>query len=70
MAITINVLRRDWMATMEAYDRMISYLDSGHQIHPIDQDSALATREWLQKLRHWRTELNSLLNKFPEQKDA
>lgn len=66
MAVTINNLRGDWRQTIKAYDDMITATE-GQLVAPVTQDTALAAREWLEKLRTWRAELETLLLEYPEE---
>lgn len=63
--VTIDDLRRDWRRAIEQYDDMIAWLEGGGTIHPIGESAERATQAWLEKLRHWRKELETLLQTFP-----
>jgi hypothetical protein len=71
MSWTMNELRANWREEIEQYDSMIKYFtdDPSRKLRPSgasEEEARKVTDEWIAKMRHWRSELEKLLQQFPE----
>jgi hypothetical protein len=66
---TLNDLRAEWIETRRGLGRHIVDIENGTKIHPIDQDSAQATAELLERLRRYRADVESWLLHLPTEAD-
>ena len=63
----LDDLRAEWIAIRKSLGDHIAYLEAGNRIHPIDQDPNEATTEFLERLRHYRSEVEGWLIHLPSQ---
>jgi len=64
---TLDDLRAQWIETRKNLAHYIAYLEAGNKIHPIDQDSDKATKEFLARLKQYRLEVESWLVHLPSE---
>src|SRR5580658_5505403 len=67
---TLNDLRAEWIETRKSLVRHIVAIENGAKIHPIEQDSTLATAELLERLKRYRSEVESWLLHLPTEADS
>lgn len=76
MSWTMKELRANWHEAIELYDRTIEYFtdDPSRKLRPAgasEEEARKVTDEWIAQMRRWRSELEKLLQQFPEDmKDA
>jgi hypothetical protein len=61
----LDDLRAEWIAVRKSLGDHIAYLEAGNKIHPIGQDSDEATMELLDRLKHYRSEVQGWLVQLP-----
>ena len=65
MAISMDDLRVDWIKQIDAYDRMIMFLEEEKKKGSDNPAMGKPTREWMGMLEVWRDELKNLLAIYP-----
>jgi hypothetical protein len=63
----LDDLRAEWIAIRKSLGNHIVYLESGNKIYPIDQNPDEATREFLGRLKQYRSEVERWLLHLPSQ---
>jgi hypothetical protein len=61
----LDGLRAEWITIRKSLGDHIAYLEAGNKIYPIDQDADEATREFLGRLKQYRSEVEGWLVRLP-----
>jgi hypothetical protein len=64
---TLDDLRADWIALRKSLGAHITFLEAGGRIHPVGQDPEKATAELLERLKHYRSEVETWLVSLPSE---
>jgi hypothetical protein len=65
----LDDLRAEWITLRKSLGDHIAYLEAGHKIHPIGQDSDEATTEFLGRLKQYRSEVQGWLVHLPSESE-
>jgi hypothetical protein len=65
----LDDLRAEWIAIRKGLGDHIAYLEAGNKIDPIDQDPDEATREFLGRLKQYRSKVEGWLVHLPAHGD-